>query len=154
MFNFSVMLRWRLGDWESYGTVARRLYDGYNTDPWTPWRLRDRAFGSHGGVTAFTERRVTGVWDTLVFIKIYITKKSHIERIAWGKCMFLYSVVGSIARYPVHRTAQSTTLHPMADLSITRAANCYDFGVAATLFNPDYAATLVTSLLRLQREPC
>ena len=30
-----------------------------------------------------------------------------------------------------------------------RAANCYDFGVAATLFNPDYAATLVTSMLRL-----
>ena len=35
-----------------------------------------------------------------------------------------------------------------------RAANCYDFGVAATPFNPDYAATLVTSMLRLQREPC
>ena len=32
---------------------------------------------------------------------------------------------------------------------INRAANCYDFGVAATLFNPDYAATLVTSMLRL-----
>ena len=25
----------------------------------------------------------------------------------------------------------------------------FDFGVAATLFNPDYAATLVTSMLRL-----
>ena len=37
-----------------------------------------------------------------------------------------------------------------------RAANCYDFGVTAMLFNPDYAATLVTSMLRLrlQREPC
>ena len=35
------------------------------------------------------------------------------------------------------------------DLPCPRAANCYDFGVAATLFNPDYAATLVTSMLRL-----
>ena len=39
-------------------------------------------------------------------------------------------------------SALSTYIH-------IRAANCYDFGVAATLFNPDYAATLVTSMLRL-----
>ena len=37
----------------------------------------------------------------------------------------------------------------IAELNKLRAANCYDFGVAATLFNPDYAATLVTSMLRL-----
>ena len=48
MFNFSVTLWWRLCEWESYGTVVRRLHDGYNTDPWMPWSLHDRAFGSHG----------------------------------------------------------------------------------------------------------
>ena len=61
MFNLSVTPRWRLCERESCGTAVRRLYDGYNTDPWTPWLLHDRAFGSRGGVTAFTERRVTVV---------------------------------------------------------------------------------------------
>ena len=37
----------------------------------------------------------------------------------------------------------------LVEYECLRAANCYDFGVAATLFNPDYAATLVTSMLRL-----
>ena len=44
----------------------------------------------------------------------------------------------------LHTTWLSSDSSQMTD---RRAANCYDFGVAATLFNPDYAATLVTNML-------